>query len=454
LLFSICIILIGCEKDEMQKLKLENEIENINTVSKEKAINYLKKKSSITNKQSEALEIFYEEFRYDSILNSNELMAVIPVETEYENVNSSLLLLELNGEIKEVLYHLVAVKETEAASGFTGRIVISDLNMEFISGFQVKNGKLIAKLFIAENENKNSNCDQLYTDKKAIYDGCLGATYLTGTSPDSENSNPIPYVSITLIYPNNDGGGDNDYYYSPGGGGGTSSSSDDDNTEEDKIDDSELEGKAKCIYNKLNQNSTGFVDAIKEFDGDFPVAHLKFTINNLLPSGNYGITNPPENYWIEIEMSNTQLNNISDLGGATAFVHETIHAEIYRKMLSAAQAGSLNPENMTIQEQVNYVNNLRNNFFGIYDYYVENYKPTWNHNMMAEHYIEVIADIVGEFDNNNLNPEIYEDIAWAGLRKLEDGNYSVAWNNLTESEQNRILNNLSQYFFNGRNNCN
>ncbi|HKL35707.1 MAG TPA: hypothetical protein VJ899_05410, partial [Salegentibacter sp.] len=119
LLFSICIILIGCEKDAMvTEIEIidENSVSYYKTAKKEDVLSYLKKKSSITNKQSEALEIFYEEFRYDSILNSKELMAVIPVETEYENVNSSLLLLELNGEIKEALYHLVAVKETEAAS--------------------------------------------------------------------------------------------------------------------------------------------------------------------------------------------------------------------------------------------------------------------------------------------------------------------------------------------------
>lgn len=72
---------------------------------------------------------------------------------------------------------------------------------------------------------------------------------------------------------------------------------------------------------------------------------------------------------------------------------------------------------------------------------------------MAEHYIEVIADAIAEFDNNSLNPGVYENIAWAGLRKLEDGNYSVAWNNLPQSKQSQILSSLSQYFFNGPNNC-
>ncbi|UOY08522.1 hypothetical protein L0P88_08195 [Muricauda sp. SCSIO 64092] len=35
--------------------------------------------------------------------------------------------------------------------------------------------------------------------------------------------------------------------------------------------------------------STGFKNAIKKFDGDFPVGYIPFKINNTLPSGNYGI---------------------------------------------------------------------------------------------------------------------------------------------------------------------
>lgn len=216
---------------------------------------------------------------------------------------------------------------------------------------------------------------------------------------------------------------------------------------------SELEGKAKCIFENLMLNSTDIAETIKKFDGDFPVSHLKFSINNLLPSGNYGTTSQPQNNWITIEMSNTQLAKISDLGSATALIHEIIHAEIYRKMLSAAQVGTLDPSNMSIQQQVDYVDNLRNDFPGIYDYYIQRYKPTWNHNMMAQHYIGVIADAIQQYDNYSLSRESYEDIAWAGLRKLKDGNYSVAWNNLSYLQQQRILKNLSDYFFNGPSNC-
>jgi len=215
-----------------------------------------------------------------------------------------------------------------------------------------------------------------------------------------------------------------------------------------------LTDKAKCIYDKLNISSSDFKNAIQKFDGEFPVSHLTFIINNSLPTGNYGRTIAPDNYNITIEMSNTQLGTISDLGGAVSFAHEMIHAEIFRKMLSAAQTGNLDPDNMTQEQQVNYVESLRDNFPGLYDYYYIRHHPTWNHNLMAQHYRSTIADIAQEFDNSNLSRQIYEDIAWAGLRVLENMNNSIAWDNLSSTEQQRISNNLSNTFVNGSSNCN
>ena len=224
--------------------------------------------------------------------------------------------------------------------------------------------------------------------------------------------------------------------------------------EEIILDPSFINTKANCIYNKLNGLSQSFKDMIKKFDSVFTVRNLTFTINNSLPNGNYGVTNPPDNFNITIEFSNTQLANISDVGGAVVFAHEIIHAEIFRKMLSAAKKGDLNNNQYTTVERTNYVNSLRDNFPGLYDYYWKRYKPTWNHEMMAQHYRYIIADIAQQFDNYNLPRQTYEDIAWVGLRVLEDLNNSIAWNNLSTSEQQRITTNITNIFKNGSSNCN
>ena len=53
----------------------------------------------------------------------------------------------------------------------------------------------------------------------------------------------------------------------------------------------ELTGKAKCVYDKLQELSTGFSEAIKEFDGDFPVSHLKLNMKDI--GNNRGFTQAP-----------------------------------------------------------------------------------------------------------------------------------------------------------------
>ncbi|PQJ21566.1 hypothetical protein [Tenacibaculum sp. SG-28] len=124
----------------------------------------------------------------------------------------------------------------------------------------------------------------------------------------------------------------------------------------------QLEGKAKCIYDKFTEASSGFKNMLKQFDGEFPISHLKFTINNTLPDGNYGIPLPPVNYVTEIHFINDQLVNISVLGSVVSIANEMIHKEIFRKILSSAQRGDLDPDTITQQPQVGYLNSLRNNF--------------------------------------------------------------------------------------------
>nr|WP_139235936.1 hypothetical protein [Algoriphagus locisalis] len=221
-----------------------------------------------------------------------------------------------------------------------------------------------------------------------------------------------------------------------------------------KRDSTFIDTKADCIYEKLRNSSEGFKKMIQKFDYTFSVSDLLFTQNNNLPSGNYGRVLPPQNGNITVEFSNMNLGMISDLGSAVSFAHEIIHAEIYRKMLSAAKTGSLDPNNMSPQQQIDYVNNLRQNFPGLYDYYIDRFKPTWNHNMMAQHYIHSISNIIKEFDNNRLPSQVYDDISWAGLKILEDESESIAWSNLSGTDQDRILLNLNNYFHNGPSTCN
>lgn len=213
-----------------------------------------------------------------------------------------------------------------------------------------------------------------------------------------------------------------------------------------------LTGKALCVYNKLKSSSSGFANTIKKFDGEFPVSHLKLTINNALASNVYGETQPPIGFVTEIQFNENSFASLSDLGIATVFAHEIIHAEIFRKMLSAAQRGTLNSK--TPEEQVILVNSLKNNFPGLYDYYERRWKPTWNHEMMANHYRSTIADMIQQFDNNRLPRSTYEAVAWVGLGKLDKDLTTITWDNLPPDVKASIDILIRDNFYNGPKNCN
>ncbi|MFP2995479.1 hypothetical protein ABN763_06195 [Spongiivirga sp. MCCC 1A20706] len=212
------------------------------------------------------------------------------------------------------------------------------------------------------------------------------------------------------------------------------------------LKDSSFENsKADCVYEKLKANSSGFAGAIRNFDGDFPVAHLKFTIDNSLPNTTNAQTSVPSQFLIQISINGNTLSNRTVLGLARTLIHETIHAEMYRKVKS-------------VNNQISITD-----FPGIYDYYTRHIK-NWQHQQMANHYIDVIADMLQMFDGNSKPRQYYEDISWVGLYKIRDQNNpgpdsnpnyinTDGWNALTVSEQQRILNTIATEKLNGNKNC-
>ena len=73
---------------------------------------------------------------------------------------------------------------------------------------------------------------------------------------------------------------------------------------------------------------------------------------------------------------------------------------------------------------------------------------------MASHYRKIIANILQEFDSYRLNYSIYESIAWMGLRNIENNESTKAWNDLSPSEKQNVLNQINEHIFNGPSICN
>ena len=190
-----------------------------------------------------------------------------------------------------------------------------------------------------------------------------------------------------------------------------------------------LTGKAKCVYDKMVNSSKGFKQMIKKFDGEFPVNHLKYSVDHSLSNLVNAITDNSGKYLIEIKLNGNNLKQRTILGLVRTLAHETIHAELFRKVKSVNSLISIN------------------DFPGIYDYY-RRYLKNWQHEQMATHYRKTISNILRTFDNNQHSSQFYNDLAWEGLQG------TTAWNKLSNSERNRIIIVIKEYKSTGNKNCN
>ncbi|MGB5944239.1 MAG: hypothetical protein WBG71_15245 [Leeuwenhoekiella sp.] len=169
-----------------------------------------------------------------------------------------------------------------------------------------------------------------------------------------------------------------------------------------------------CLRDNLNQLSTSAIASgyFDNFSGQTPVAHLKFIASSFGNNKNAS-TYPPQNFVIEIKF-NTDRTSRPNADIARTIMHEVIHAEIFRKLLSLAGKGSLS--NLTEQDIID----AKDNYPGIYDYYTRyiynNPNPSSpQHDMMAQHMIGTLTNFIMQFDGN-LSLSEAEALAWTGLK--------------------------------------
>ncbi|MFI2741964.1 hypothetical protein ACG2LH_04430 [Zhouia sp. PK063] len=143
---------------------------------------------------------------------------------------------------------------------------------------------------------------------------------------------------------------------------------------------------------------------------------------------------------IEITLNNnTSVNGVNyrpNLLTVKTIIHEVIHAEMFRKMISLANDnGSIDVSKLDSMLQ-------NGDYPGMLDYYTTYGINGFQHQQMAQHYRQTIADVLKEYDNGEHSDQFYLDLAWEGL------NHSniTAWKDaISQEERDRIDETIQDY---------
>ncbi|MCD0455950.1 hypothetical protein LPB85_10940 [Chryseobacterium sp. LC2016-27] len=186
--------------------------------------------------------------------------------------------------------------------------------------------------------------------------------------------------------------------------------------------------KLNSIYNKI-KTSANFNEYLKNFESNFSVAHLVFDINSITKVDALAETTEPINYFIKITFNKDKdWNNIPKVVVAGTFMHEMIHAEMFRKLLSINSTPNGNIDWDLVKSL-----NTEHNYPGLYDYYVRSMSGDTNshHEAMAAHYVNIMVNFLKQVYGNQYTDIEYKSIIWMSSLKG-----TRAWNLLSQSQKN------------------
>lgn len=183
--------------------------------------------------------------------------------------------------------------------------------------------------------------------------------------------------------------------------------------------------KINSIYNKI-KTAANFKQYLQNFEPAFSVAHLMFDIGAVENPAALAQTKTPVNYWIKITFNKDwDFANTPKILIAGSFMHEIIHAEMYRKLLSLSSSNG-NIDQALLGTMLN-----QHNYPGLFDYYIKNVKgnDSAQHQMMGAHYINIIKNALKQVYGNQYTDVEYLSIAWQGLKN------TTAWSLLPQAER-------------------
>ncbi len=161
--------------------------------------------------------------------------------------------------------------------------------------------------------------------------------------------------------------------------------------------------KAMCALNKLMQNNY-YKTALNNFIGENKPIDLTFKIVPIADPLIDGETELKPSNWnshnIDLTLNQNKIDNMPSIEVALTLLHEGVHAEIYRKLLSIHGPNNLNTMNFP-------------SMFNLYSQY--KLADGFSHEFIANYYIDIMGNALKQYDNNKFDIDYYKALAWRGL---------------------------------------
>jgi len=470
LVFSITILIASCNNEEIDSGQLISQDAKI-AQAKDWFENY--KSNSTTDKADEGefnkafqnIDYYWENAKVTKLTN-NATGVTVPIKDNPEDHDykgqKMLYLYESNLKYQAVIQEIFPesqdkIDDAQKKQGFedltlfSGYIFNWDLKKGFLMGAEFKNGIIVSDVInatILSGEDVNtidrSTSKMLDTDdgsdgigserddtlKKG---GTLNNVIVVQKSPARTPKD----FSIAGAFGGD--GGSNGNSGTPTGGGSNGSSGDSHKSLIIITDLSFLNNSClSSVYTQLG-GSPIFQNYLKNFDGNFSVANLRLSASNTIPYGINAETSPPSNYLIGIAFNANNLNR-PGIDIARTFMHEMIHAEMFRKLLSLSSTKG--------EIDVSKLNQMltQNNFPGLYDYYTRYGINGMQHEQMAAHYQNTMISFLKNYDSR-LTAAQYEAIAWVGLKGTS------SWNALTQAKKTSLNNIYNSWLASANKQC-
>jgi hypothetical protein len=397
----LVLLFIGCiQSCSTEESLLENDAA-IKTVTKEEAIQFLKKQEttvSISSKNA-TLNFNFNKITQEKLTNTSELLTVVPTTSTTKNKKTCALLVKINNNIETILYNEYPYASS-TKNNFNGVILMTKLNGDFIRSYRLKNNDFDVELA----PTKGSKTNKLFSSKDIIAMEELNEVIVIN------NYKKPKYKYVPMEFKAPTVSTEEDFYWLKTGGGGEAAEEVEEEIARkisDSIDDSELDECPKDVMSKLKYSGNLDIAFVLQSLG----ASTDYKVNFVMkPAKSYAETQRTSKYNYEIRVDRTQSTDGTKLFKATVLLHEIIHAHF----LSIVDYYNSTPTTLF---------SLQTSFPDLFEAYVKSKYPNSTdkedaqHKEMAEKYVEAMAMTLQQYDANFItNYQVYKDLAWGSLK--------------------------------------